>query len=75
MRFLELNKIHDWEMIKEYKIISGEVKYISVVPCVFQPKYQESINIIRGAQSKTKGKKELVKTGNSVIGLAVEPGC
>lgn len=39
MRFLELNKIHDWEMIKEYKIISGEVKYISVVPCVFQPKY------------------------------------
>lgn len=39
MRFLEINKIHDWEMIEEYKIISGEVKYVYVVLCVFQPKY------------------------------------
>lgn len=39
MRFLEPTRyMTEWEMIKDYKIMSGEVEYECGVHCVFQPR-------------------------------------
>ena len=57
MRFLEPTRyMTEWEMIKEYKIMSGEVEYECGVHCVFQPRYWGSPHIITDTQSKTKGR-------------------